>query len=279
MASNHNITVVVRVHGGITKDDQPAWNWTENTMEQTSAETQTDDQEEAVFRHRSASGAERNFHASDSISDLHQGRGTSRSLLSFKFDHVYSPSSLSADIFDTSLKDLVVSSCQGFNGTVCAYGPTGSGKTHSIVGTNEDPGLFCLTLIEIFKYISENRSEQFLLQVGYYEIDNEEIKDLLSDENNDNDTSNKKKQASEKLQIVDRPDVGPCVLNLTLVPVSTPEDALEQLLKGNRKRRQMDNHCTTNDFVGNIHIVHHQDVHCTHHLTSNSSTSNYSFLS
>ena len=240
MASNHNITVVVRVHGGITKDDQPAWNWTENTMEQTLAETQTDDQEEAVFRHRSASGAERNFHSSDSISDLHQGRGTSRSLLSFKFDHVYSPSSLSADIFDTSLKDLVVSSCQGFNGTVCAYGPTGSGKTHSIVGTNEDPGLFCLTLIEIFKYISENRSEQFLLQVGYYEIDNEEIKDLLSDENNDNDTSNKKKQASEKLQIVDRPDVGPCVLNLTLVPVSTPEDALEQLLKGNRKRRQME---------------------------------------
>jgi hypothetical protein len=235
----HHIVAMVRVRGGSTNDGKIAWNWTENTMEQLMDENQQSE-EPALFRNRSASGAERNFHSSDSISDMHKGITTSRSLLTFNFDHVYSPSSLSADIFDTSLKDLVVSSCQGFNGTIFAYGPTGSGKTHSIVGSNDDPGLFPLTLMEIFKYIAENRSEQFLLQVSYYEIDNDEIKDLLGDDEDKEEGKEGKTKPVEKLKVVDRPDVGPLILGLTLVPVSKPEDAVEQLLRGNRKRKRLE---------------------------------------
>ena len=125
--SNHNITVVVRVRGDTTEDGPLAWKWGDNTMEQTMAESQTSADRVEMFRNRSASGVERDFHSSDTISDMHNGVKTSRSLLEFEFDQVYSPDRLTADVFDSSLKDLVVSSCQGFNGTIFAYGPTGSG--------------------------------------------------------------------------------------------------------------------------------------------------------
>ena len=228
--SNHNITVVVRVRGGATNDDPVAWKWSDKTMEQTIDESQMGTNVE-MFRNRSASGVVRDFHSSDSISDMHKGVKTSRSRLEFEYDQVYGPEAATADMFDSSLKDLVASTCQGFNGTIFAYGPTGSGKTHSIIGSNDDPGLFPLTLMEIFKYIGENTSEQFLLQVAYYEIDQEDIKDLLADED----------RPVEKLKVADSPESGPIILGLTLVPVSKPEDAVEQLLRGNRKRRRMQN--------------------------------------
>ena len=238
MASGtHNISVVVRVrYEENTSGDSIAWKWSDTTMEQTLDESTEHDEKADLFRSRSASGIERNFHNSDSFSDMHKGVKTSRSLMSFEFDNVYGPECMTADIFDTSLKELVLSACSGFNGTIFAYGPTGSGKTHSIIGSNEDPGLFPLTLMEIFKYIAENSSEQFLLQVAYYEIDNEDIVDLLRDDGDDNNKSSEQKA----LRVVDSPENGPVILGLTTVPVSKPEDAVEQLLRGNHKRRRME---------------------------------------
>ena len=39
---------------------------------------------------------------------------------------------------------------KGLNATIFAYGATGSGKTHTMVGTPEDPGLMVLSLNDIF---------------------------------------------------------------------------------------------------------------------------------
>ena len=42
---------------------------------------------------------------------------------------------------------------KGLNATVFAYGATGSGKTHSMVGDQSDPGLMVLGMRDIFLQI------------------------------------------------------------------------------------------------------------------------------
>lgn len=69
---------------------------------------------------------------------------------------------------------------EGYNGTVFAYGMTGTGKTFSMQGTANQPGTIPLAITDIFSYIRENPDREFLLRVSYLEIYNEKIFDLLN---------------------------------------------------------------------------------------------------
>lgn len=69
---------------------------------------------------------------------------------------------------------------EGYHGTVFAYGMTGTGKTFSMQGTATQPGVIPLAITDIFSYIRETPSREFLLRVSYLEIYNERIHDLLS---------------------------------------------------------------------------------------------------
>lgn len=69
---------------------------------------------------------------------------------------------------------------EGYHGTVFAYGMTGTGKTFSMQGTATNPGVIPLAITDIFSYIRETPSREFLLRVSYLEIYNERIHDLLN---------------------------------------------------------------------------------------------------
>ena len=69
---------------------------------------------------------------------------------------------------------------EGYHGTVFAYGMTGTGKTFSMQGTRDSPGVIPLAITDIFSYIRETPSREFLLRVSYLEIYNEKIHDLLT---------------------------------------------------------------------------------------------------
>ena len=69
---------------------------------------------------------------------------------------------------------------EGYHGTVFAYGMTGTGKTFSMQGTGDSPGVIPLAITDIFSYIRETPHREFLLRVSYLEIYNEKINDLLS---------------------------------------------------------------------------------------------------
>ena len=69
---------------------------------------------------------------------------------------------------------------EGYHGTVFAYGMTGTGKTFSMQGTKDSPGVIPLAITDIFSYIRETPHREFLLRVSYLEIYNEKIHDLLS---------------------------------------------------------------------------------------------------
>lgn len=58
----------------------------------------------------------------------------------------------------------------GFNSTVFAYGQTSSGKTHTMKGTGDDPGIIPLAVREIFQLIGACQDREFLLRVSYMEV-------------------------------------------------------------------------------------------------------------
>ena len=58
-------------------------------------------------------------------------------------------------------------------GTIFAYGQTSSGKTHTMKGDNDAPGIIPLAISDIFTYIEQTTSREFLLRCSYLEIYNE----------------------------------------------------------------------------------------------------------
>lgn len=52
----------------------------------------------------------------------------------FTFDAVYDWNSKQSDIYDDMVRPLVCSVLDGFNGTIFAYGQTGTGKTYTMEG-------------------------------------------------------------------------------------------------------------------------------------------------
>ncbi|KAF2765165.1 kinesin-domain-containing protein [Teratosphaeria nubilosa] len=98
----------------------------------------------------------------------------------YKYDNVFSPHDNNSRVYDNSAKRLVRRVMEGYHGTVFAYGMTGTGKTFSMQGTANSPGVIPLAITDIFSYIRENPNREFLLRVSYLEIYNEKIYDLLS---------------------------------------------------------------------------------------------------
>jgi hypothetical protein len=70
----------------------------------------------------------------------------------FTFDQVYAPSAQQTDIYRNTARDAVLSTLQGYNATILAYGQTGTGKTFTMEGF-DDPqlsGIIPRSIEEIF---------------------------------------------------------------------------------------------------------------------------------
>ncbi|KAK8966075.1 Kinesin-like protein NACK1 [Platanthera guangdongensis] len=117
----------------------------------------------------------------------------------FEFDRVFGEDCKTVDIFGSRTKEIVASVVRGFNGTVFAYGQTSSGKTYTMRGSANEPGIIPLSVHELFCSIQEKMDREFLLRMSYMEIYNEEINDLLAPEH-------RKLQIHESLEIVESRD-------------------------------------------------------------------------
>lgn len=98
----------------------------------------------------------------------------------YTYDNVFATHDDNSKVYDHIAKRLVRRVMEGYHGTVFAYGMTGTGKTFSMQGTASSPGVIPLAITDIFSYIRETPSREFLLRVSYLEIYNERIHDLLS---------------------------------------------------------------------------------------------------
>jgi kinesin family member 3B len=143
----------------------------------------------------------------------------------FTFDSVYDWNSEQENVFNESAWPIIDNVLQGYNGTIFAYGQTGTGKTFTITGVPKDPtlkGIMPRSFEAIFNQIQTDNTKEYLVRASYLEIYNEEIKDLLV-------------KNGKRLDLKDK-DTGVYVKDLSTFVVKTPKDLMDVFDEGNLNR-------------------------------------------
>ncbi|KMS97420.1 hypothetical protein BVRB_5g127020 isoform A [Beta vulgaris subsp. vulgaris] len=99
----------------------------------------------------------------------------------FTFDASFPESASQLDVYSTTTADLVEAVLQGRNGSVFCYGATGAGKTYTMLGTVENPGVMVLAIKDLFTKIRQRSYDgNHVVHLSYLEVYNETVRDLLS---------------------------------------------------------------------------------------------------
>ena len=127
---------------------------------------------------------------------------------------------------------------EGYNGTIFAYGQTGCGKSHTMMGVIGEPGpdgedlkgIIPKSVSHIFGAIDENtdnnKGKKYLVRCSYLEVYNEQILDLLG-----------KKKTQEGLKIKEDPDRGLYVQDLSKEVVKSTTQLLSLIDYGLSRRK------------------------------------------
>ncbi|KAM4612456.1 kinesin-like protein KIF3B [Discoglossus pictus] len=145
----------------------------------------------------------------------------------FTFDAVYDSNSKQVELYDETFRPLVDSVLLGFNGTIFAYGQTGTGKTYTMEGVRSDPekrGVIPNSFEHVFTHISRSQNQQYLVRASYLEIYQEEIRDLLS------------KDQTKRLELKERPDTGVYVKDLSSFVTKSVKEIEHVMSVGNQNR-------------------------------------------
>ncbi|XP_047479643.1 uncharacterized protein LOC125032518 [Penaeus chinensis] len=99
----------------------------------------------------------------------------------FVFERVFGEDSTNEQIYEETTRDLVDTLLNGYNCSVFAYGATGAGKTFTMLGKPDCPGITFLTLMELYRRIEELKEEKSCeVGISYLEVYNETVRDLLN---------------------------------------------------------------------------------------------------
>lgn len=82
----------------------------------------------------------------------------------FFTDKVYDENTKTADVYKDVAKPIVEAAIAGFNGTIFAYGQTSSGKTFTMSGTQNSPGIIELAVLNLFEQIKSIPDRDFLVR-------------------------------------------------------------------------------------------------------------------
>ncbi|XP_049538690.1 chromosome-associated kinesin KIF4-like [Anopheles darlingi] len=156
----------------------------------------------------------------------------------FTFSEVFGPAASQTEVYERSVRRLVLKLFEGYNVCILAYGQTGSGKTYTI-GTSfdghltADSGILPRALLDIFKVVngaatlepSDESDTSYRVICSFMEIYQENVYDLFSHRNR-----------YERLVGIRESSCGIIVPGLTEVPVSSAEETFRWLVRGSSCR-------------------------------------------
>ncbi|KAM4652183.1 kinesin-like protein KIF18B [Discoglossus pictus] len=145
--------------------------------------------------------------------------------LKFIFDRVFGEDCKQQDVFEHTTKEILDGVLNGYNCSVFAYGATGAGKTHTMLGTEADPGVMYLTMVELYRRIEAIKEvKQCEVLISYLEVYNEQIQDLL--------------EPKGSLAIREDPQKGVVIQGLSFHQPKSADQLLQMLANGNLNRTQ-----------------------------------------
>jgi hypothetical protein len=149
----------------------------------------------------------------------------------FTFDFVADEEVTQAQLFTVIGKPICSSCLAGYNSTIFAYGQTGAGKTHTILGDvsmegdKEQRGILPRCFESLFKSVEQSRSTECIIKCSFLEIYQEQIFDLLDDS-----------RSLKPLHLREDFKLGVYVEDLTELPVNSAEETYDILRRGTKNR-------------------------------------------
>ncbi|QSL64275.1 hypothetical protein MERGE_000431 [Pneumocystis wakefieldiae] len=146
--------------------------------------------------------------------------------MKYAFDRVFDENATQEMVYENTAKPLLDGVLEGYNATVFAYGATGCGKTHTISGSPENPGIIFLTMKELFDKMNSLADEKIIeISMSYLEIYNESIRDLLVPSS-----------IAKPLSLREDSDKKIAVPGLTSYRPQSVDEVMEIILRGNANR-------------------------------------------
>ena len=130
----------------------------------------------------------------DETATIYYGERNTKTEKKWVYDYILPPDTTQEQMYEKVAKKTIVDFTEGYNGTIFAYGQSGSGKTYSMLGpdsvfetlaSSTENELYGITpravyqIFNIFKDFDRNGTK-WKLSLSYIEIYNEKIKCLLS---------------------------------------------------------------------------------------------------
>ncbi|CAI2369750.1 unnamed protein product [Moneuplotes crassus] len=150
----------------------------------------------------------------------------------FNFNNLLNQDVTQEEVFNTVGQRVIDGVLNGYNGTIFAYGMTGTGKTFSMLGkynfgkeldSNEDRGIIPRSIEKIFDHSTEDESHDYSISVGFIQIYMEMIQDLLEPNN-------------KLIKIREIPGKGVYIDNTTWIPVKNVQQAMKTFKYGEQNR-------------------------------------------
>ncbi|XP_051206794.1 kinesin-like protein KIN-10C [Lolium perenne] len=155
----------------------------------------------------------------------------------YKVDSYFGKEDRVADIFDQEVSALIPAIFEGTNATVFAYGATGSGKTYTMQGSEDLPGLIPLSVSTV---LARCTGTWCSVEISYYEVYLERCYDLLEPK-------------AKEIMALDDKDGNLQLKGLAWVPVRSMEEFQEVYSIGVQRRKVA--HTGLNDVSSRSHAV------------------------
>jgi len=164
-------------------------------------------------------------------------------LQSWSFDYVWGNQVSTETVFNELALPIVDKVIDGLNGTIFAYGQTAAGKTYSMFGNEQNPGITSRAVFQLFDLVKESKFSQFLIRGSFIEIYNEEFVDLLAVPT----------ESETKLRIMEDSKTGPFVKGAIERLVEHPDQILDMIQFGEKNRHY--GSTNMNDKSSRSHVI------------------------
>ncbi|XP_039556818.1 kinesin-like protein KIF18B, partial [Passer montanus] len=144
--------------------------------------------------------------------------------LEFEFDRVFDERATQEEVFQHTTLPLLDTLLAGYNCSVFAYGASGVGKTHTMMGSKSTPGIVHLATVELYKRLEAMKDKSWEVLVSYLQVYKERVYDLLKPQG--------------PLNVWEQPGKGAVAQGLSFHQPTSPEQLLDMLAKGNKNRAQ-----------------------------------------
>ena len=160
--------------------------------------------------------------------EIYVSRADGQEAKQFTFDNSFDVNESQENIYNETASPIIANVLEGYNGTIFAYGQTGTGKTHTMMGVPDShdlKGIMPRSFEDIFECIKADSDQtQFLVRASYLEIYNEEIRDLLS------------KNPKNRLELKENPDTGVYVKSLSFFAAKSADEIRKIMNIGSKNR-------------------------------------------